>query len=222
MNFEIENIDNNKNYIQQTLVQWQEKHDWFNKYPWRNTNNQWHALVAEIMLQRTNADQVLPIYQDFTERYPHPEDFINEYTKSKVNPFESLGLKWRNKLLYNLALEISQNGIPDSREDLKKLPGVGNYIASAFLSLHLNKKEAIIDSNIVRLYARLFGFEYDGETRRKKWFRELSEKLLVNHQVKKFNYALLDFSMNICKIKPECNICPLNKICHYYNNFIQK
>jgi len=184
-------------------------------YPWRKTKNKWHALVAEIMLQRTNADQVKPVYQKFVKNYRTPEDFLKKCSKN-TNIFKNLGLIWRNELLFESAKAISKYGIPNNKEKLLQIPGIGNYIASAFLSLHLNKRAVLIDSNIVRLYARYFGFSYDGETRRKKWFYELADSITPKRNIKEFNYSILDFSRNICTYRPHCNECSLRRKCSYF------
>jgi len=206
---------NDINYFRKNILKW---HSTFIvDYPWRNTNNQWHALVAEIMLQRTRAEQVKPIYQSFVKKFPSAESFINYININNSNIFENLGLKWRQGNLINAAKFIKNYGIPKSKEKLLEIDGVGNYIASAFLSLHLNKREKIIDSNIIRLYGRFFGFKYNGETRRKIFLLELAEKITPCNNIKEFNYSLLDFSRNICGIKPKCNECNINKKCYTRN-----
>ena len=81
-------------------------------YPWRKTKNRWHALVAEIMLQRTNADQVVPVYESFCSQFPHPTTFSNKARNSKKNYFSKLGLTWRNKFLIRAADVIAKKAIP--------------------------------------------------------------------------------------------------------------
>lgn len=206
------NIPNQK--IKKFRARIRKWHSYFiTNYPWRKTKNKWHALVAEIMLQRTNADQVVPIYNDFVVRFPSAEHFYTHMLEFKENIFKNLGLEWRNKYLVGAAKYIMENEIPLNKKELMKIPGVGEYAASAFLSLHFNIKEAIIDSNIVRLYARYFNFEFDGETRRKRWFKELANRITPDKEIKKFNYSILDFSRNICITKPKCNECVLYAEC---------
>lgn len=194
------------NYFRRTLIAWENKN--FVNFPWRFCENKWHSLAVEIMLQRTKAEQVLPVFLDFCNKYPVPE----LYHKDKnVNIFNSLGLQQRNKEFKLLAKELINRQIPETKEELLQLPGVGEYVASAYLSLHQNKRSIIIDSNVVRLYGRFFGFDTDGETRRKKWFIELSEKLTPERKFYLYNYGLLDLPRNICRIKPVCNFCPLDR-----------
>lgn len=186
----------------------------YDNYAWRKTNNKYHALVAEIMLQRTNADQVLPVYIHFSESYKSPEEFLK---KNKTNIFKSLGLPQRQKNLKELSKMLVQFGVvPVNKGELLKLPGVGEYVSSAFLSLHADKREVLIDSNIVRFYGRFFGFEFNAETRRKKWLADLADRITPKKDFIKFNYGLLDFTRKICKAKlPLCKECSLKKKCSY-------
>ncbi|WNF24843.1 hypothetical protein [Mesobacillus jeotgali] len=196
-------------FLRNNLIEWGKTN--YAAFPWRETNNKWHALVAEIMLQRTNAEQVVPVYESFVESYPSPKEFLFE---RNTNIFQSLGLHWREAQLRSLAREIYNLGyIPEDKNSLLKLPGVGDYIAAAFRSFHLNIRDVIIDSNVVRLYGRYFGFETDPETRRKKWLKELAAEVTpyINH--KEFNYALLDFTRNICKPQPQHKECLLRNLC---------
>ncbi len=197
-------------YFRYKLLGWGRAN--FARFPWRYTSNRWHALVAEIMLQRTNADQVLSVYQEFCRRYPDPEKFLDD---KDARVFRNLGLHWREKYLRFLAEKLSNNVIPESTTELRALPGIGDYAASAYLSMHLDCRAAIIDSNVVRLYGRFFGFDTDGETRRKSWMRNLAEKLTPRRNFRDYNYALVDFTRAICLPKPQCSICPIRRKCNY-------
>ncbi|SDW06119.1 A/G-specific DNA-adenine glycosylase [Marinococcus luteus] len=193
------------------LIEWGEKH--FAPFPWRYTANAWHALVAEMMLQRTNANQVEQAYNDFVQKYPSPGDYLQD---EQARVFHTLGLTWRENVLRDLAAQLMEKGIPEERKELLQLRGVGAYIAAAYRSLHLGYRDVIIDSNVVRLYGRVFGFATDAETRRKKWFIDLADHLTPNTDYQTFNYALLDFTRAICTPRPNCTSCPLTTICIYY------
>lgn len=198
-------------FFTKRIIRWGRRN--YSHFPWRKTQNRWHALVAEIMLQRTKAEQVVPVYEDFASRYPAPEDYARD-TQRRV--FRSLGLYWREKELRSLAATLSSRNIPVTKADLLKLPGIGSYIAAAYLSLHRNKREPIIDSNVVRLYGRFFGFKTHGETRRKRWFVGLSGYLTPSIDFKDYNYALIDFTRAICRPKPLCHECILKSRCSFF------
>lgn len=203
-----------RNYFKRKILTW---HKTLSPvYPWRITKNPWHALVAEIMLQRTNADQVVPIYSNFCSRFPNTQTFLRHANRTKVNYFSDLGLLWRNQFLIRSAEIINKNGIPKDKKELLALPGVGDYVASALLSLHFDIRSILIDSNIVRVYGRYFGFPYNNETRRRRELWELADALTPQLHIKSFNYAILDFSRNICCSKPRCNVCSVRLRCHFY------
>lgn len=197
-------------YFRRKLIKWEKEN--FIDFPWRHSTNKWHSLVVEMMLQRTKAEQVVPIYLDFCKKYKTPKDYLVD---ENANVFETLGLPQRNIELKKLSKVLLKNPIPESKEDLIKLNGVGEYIAAAYRSLHLDKLDVIIDSNVVRLYGRFFGFDTHGETRRKKWFIDLANVLTSQRNFYYYNYSLIDFTKNICKHNPLCGRCILRRKCAY-------
>ena len=104
--------------------------------------------------------------------------------------------------------------IPDTREVLLTLPGVGDYVAGAVLSICFNQKEWIVDSNIVRLYKRYFGIITSKEGRRYRHVIEISKKFSNCKRPKDSNLALLDFTALVCSPRnPKCNRCVLANKC---------
>jgi len=192
----------------------------FTNYPWRKTENKFHGLVAEIMLQRTNADQVVPVYKEFENKYDNPEDLAGIRKKSICKIFKPLGLHWRGHQFFELIRELNKSGgmIPEQYDNLVSLLGIGPYVASAFLSFHCHHNATIVDSNIVRLYGRFFGFHTHPETRREKSFVLFCGNVTPQFKCSEFNYSLLDFTRAICKPKPSCINCPLVRKCYQANN----
>lgn len=197
-------------YFRRRITAWGKQN--YENYPWRSTKNPWHALVAEVLLQRTKAEQVKPIYNLFEKKYLTPLDYLAD----DFNPFLSLGLHWRHTLFKQLCEILSKREVPQTRSALLKLPGVGDYVASAFLSFHCNFREAIIDSNVVRVYGRFFGFDTDPETRRKKLLREFADRMTPKRTFRDFNYGLLDFAMKVCRQKALHEKCPVRKRCNFF------
>jgi A/G-specific adenine glycosylase len=195
-------------HIQRKLLKWGRANTF--SYPWRETKNPWHALTAEVMLQRTRAAQVLPIYLDLTTRYGNPEGWLAD---PHPLAFTGLGLPIRHEQYRALNQKLAGQRFPVTRDALLSLPGVGDYIASAMLSFHLGQRAPIVDANTVRLYGRLFGFQTHAETRRKTWFRRLAEQLTPITAHRAYNYALLDLSRTICTRHPLCARCPLRSRC---------
>lgn len=170
-------------YFNQKLIKWGKQH--YRDYPWRTSQNKYHSLVAEIMLQRTKAEQVSPIYSEFVRVHNGPEDFMKDPNDQL---FKSLGLPERYNQFLRLNELILKNGIPLNKTELMAMPGIGEYISSAFLSLHCNIRAYLIDSNIIRTYGRFWGFPYNAETRRKKWFIKLCNELTPARNHRSYNY----------------------------------
>jgi len=201
--------------IREKILKWGK--DNYQDFLWRKTKNSFHALIAEVMLQRTRAEQVQPIYISFIESYPNIQAAEREEPEKIRQLLNSLGLKWRIEKILELIRVLAESGkVPSNRNALLRLPGVGPYVTNAFLSLFSNQKAALIDSNAVRLWARLFGYETDADTRKRKWFIDFANKITPEKDFKNFNYAVLDFTRSICKPTPICKKCPLQSYCLYF------
>lgn len=208
----------NISLLRRQLLRWFGKHQRDN-YPWRHTKNPYHILIAETFLQRTRADQVVPVYHRFLGFFPTVSDLAKadeDLIREIVYP---LGLAWRGKNLKQTALDIEDkfNGtIPSDREKLLQIRGVGGYITDSIRYLAFNKRTSIIDSNVVRILGRLHGIGTHAESRRDKRFRELADELLPKRVFRKFNLALLDHGALICVRNPKCDICPIRSHCCYF------
>ena len=200
--------------------------DWgrnnFACYPWRFTGSVWLSLVAEIMLQRTRALSVAPVWIEFAERFPVPEsltDVSEDEIKLLIRP---LGLAWRSPLILDLAETLVElEEIPENEDALRALPGIGDYAASAVMSFKMNKRAVIVDANVVRWVCRMTGAEYHEEVRRKKWLKQIADVLTPARVHRDFNYSLLDFTMTVCAKKPLCDYCPVSRHCAYKANMEQ-
>lgn len=202
--------------IRRRLRQWGRQH--YVAYPWRAAAREWHGLVAEVLLQRARATSVVSVYDAFVARFPDPGDLAAAAPEAVEALLRPLGLRWRAPLLHRLgvALAARKGRVPHTLEGLTALPGVGPYAAAAFVSLHGGRRAVLIDANVVRWVCRLTGQSYDGETRRKRWLRTLADTLTPARRVREFNYALLDFTMEVCSVRPQCGQCPLGAgLCAY-------
>jgi len=196
---------------------------WFNKnkrkYPWRETHDPFKVLIAEMMLRRTKADQVKQVYDRLFAKYPSIETMAQARDEELEQILYPLGLKWRTPAFGLVAREVQakyQCRIPEARKELTTLPGVGEYVAGAVLSVAYGKKEWMVDSNIVRLFRRYFGIKTSKEGRRDKHVVELAKAYVSGKDPRKANLALLDFAALMCLPRnPRCTQCPLSGTCHY-------
>jgi len=196
---------------------------WFNKngrsYPWRETFDPFRVLIAEMMLRRTKADQVKKVYERIFTEYPDIEAMANSRNKKLQRILQPLGLNWRLPSFRLVARELRkkyQCRVPQNKPQLMSLPGVGDYVAGAVLSIAYNRKEGIVDSNIVRLYRRYFALKTSKEGRRDKYVIEIAKIYASGRKPRKANLAVLDFTALVCTPrKPHCEKCLVCAKCRY-------
>jgi A/G-specific adenine glycosylase len=202
--------------LRKTVVKWYKANG--RTFPWRTTSDPFKLLVAEVMLRRTKADQVKIVYDKLTSCYPDART-LSRATHSEVeNILWPLGLRWRIEPFFQMVKEICQKyayKVPETRQKLKELPGVGDYVAGAVLSIGFGKKEWILDSNIVRLFKRYFGIQTSGESRRDKQMIELAKLYAHTTNPRCSSLAILDFTALVCTHNnPKHDQCPLREYCY--------
>jgi len=198
---------------------------WYRKYgrdfPWRHTKDPYKIMIAEFMLHRTKAEQVVPVYLEFIEKYPDVYSLAEAEQKDVRKVTEHLGLHWRSKHFIESAIYIVEklNGqFPDNYDELRKIPGVGEYIAGAILTICFKKPAPVVDCNIARFINRFWNLGLRGEIRRKKQIVKIAGELFSINNPGKFLFSLVDFTSLICKpVKPECSQCPLKTLCRTNN-----
>ena len=176
--------------------------------------------MAEVMLHRTQASQVVPIYEQFIKRYPTVSTLAKAKRKTLHDVLYPLGLHWRIDLIPDMTsdLMVNFNGrVPREKEALLTLSGISEYIASAVCCFAWNQPQPLIDTNTVRVIGRLFGLEIKDSSRRNRCFRELIAGLVDPDEPRTYNYALLDLAEGVCmkKRQPDCFRCPVRKYCTY-------
>lgn len=191
--------------------------------PWRETNDPYRIWVSEVMLQQTQVQTVLPYYRRFLSVFPDVKHLANADLQDVLQVWEGLGYYARARNLHRAAKIITREHrglIPDVWEALRKLPGVGDYIAAAVLSIAFDQPHAVVDGNVKRVLARLL--QIDTPVNRStsgKTFREISSILMDRHQPGIFNQAMMELGAIVCKLqKPKCCICPLQPMCLAYQS----
>lgn len=198
------------------LMEWWMKNE-THSYPWRETDNLFHAIIAEILLQRTRRDIVIRIYNKFIQKYKNPNDVLNADRRELLRILRPLGLIKRTDVILNLAKKLA-DGIPKKEEELKKLPGIGDYTAAIVSAVHLQKPVAAVDKNVARIFIRLFGIKAKNPKRPQDDpnIRKIAQTCLPKSKVREYNLALLDLGWEICRPKkPKCSECPLRIKCFY-------
>jgi len=151
-----------KRFFWKTILGWYR----YNKriFPWRNTNNPFHILTAEFLLQQTNAEKVERIYNKMISKYSTPDKLAAAEVEEVKEVIKPLGLLYRAERLINAAEKIHKDymgKVPESEEELEKLSGVGQYISDAVRCYGFNQKTIPIDTNVIRVFSRFYGLTSD-------------------------------------------------------------
>ena len=195
--------------------------------PWKGEKDPYKIWLSEIILQQTRVDQGLKYYENFITAFPTIEDLAKAKDDRVYKLWEGLGYYSRCKNLLVTARNIfkNQNGrFPNSYEEIIKLKGVGPYTASAIASFAFAQPHAVVDGNVFRLLARVFGIKMAiDQPKGKKYFTDLADQLLDKKNSGVYNQAIMDFGAIVCKPLPNCVQCPFRKVCKArLNNLIEK
>ena len=172
------------------------------------------------MLQRTRADQVRPVYENFLRRFPDSRSLAAAELTEVEELLWSLGLHGRGQLVLGMARDLQSlyNGkVPRTRSEIKRVTGVGDYVAGAVLSVAFGLPEWIVDANVVRVFSRFWGLGFKGEARRASKMIALAREYARTSLPREANLALLDHASVICKPRvPACADCPLKTRCDFF------
>jgi A/G-specific adenine glycosylase len=190
-------------------------------FPWRNTTDPFKILLSELLLRKTTARQVAKLYESFVQKYPTPSSLLDAPLQDLMCDLRSLGIyRLRAMQLKSIAKALMQKyggHVPNSRDALLALPGIGDYIANAVLCLAYGADIPFLDTNSARVLHRVFGVSPAGglpQNDPRIW--RLAARLIPNGKAKDFNLALLDLGALLCTARrPLCNRCPLARLCNY-------
>jgi A/G-specific adenine glycosylase len=202
--------------VRRRLLRWGRRN--FKKFPWRFETDPWWSFLAELLLQRTRATQVSRLFDDMRFRFPTAASLVHAGISVVQDWTGTIGLHRRVPLILSIAAAIADRGgsPPESLGELRQLVGVGPYTAAAWLSLHREKRAAIVDCNVARWLSRLTGMPVCKDPRNVRWVNDLADRLTPRRAFRDYNYAVLDFTMAICKPRhPKCVECPLKSECHH-------
>jgi A/G-specific adenine glycosylase len=202
--------------IQTAMLAWYQQHR--RDLPWRQTRDPYAILVAEVMLQQTQVDRVLPKFGQFMHRYPTIQDLAAAPLAELITEWYPLGYNRRPVRLRAIARQITEEHrgqFPQTFDGLIALEGVGPYTAGAILCFAYEQDVAIIDTNIRRIVHRwLLGPDLPHSLANDRQLQPLAEHMLPAGQGYHWNQALMDFGSAVCKSQdPQCQICPVQAHC---------
>lgn len=202
---------------------------WFSEQardlPWRETGcSPWGILVSEVMLQQTPVVRVLPVWQEWMQRWPRPADLAAEPSGEAVRAWGRLGYPRRALRLHAAAVEItaSHGGkVPDTHAALLELPGVGDYTAAAVASFAFGRRETVVDTNIRRVHARLITGDALPSQSLTAAEKKLAVSLLPRDDAESvaWNASVMELGALVCTARnPSCGDCPVLPECAWVRN----
>lgn len=178
------------------------------------------------MLQQTQVATVLPYYERFLKRFPDIASLARAGQAEVLRFWAGLGYYSRARNLHKAAqLVMTKHAgrFPDALESVLDLPGIGRYTAGAILSIAFNRPLPVLDGNVMRVFARLFGVQGDvksGKTQKELW--SLAEELVNFSRPGDWNQALMELGALVClPDSPRCDVCPLAESCVAYRKGLQ-
>lgn len=196
--------------------------DWYEvnarDLPWRSCQTPYRTWISEIMLQQTQVDTVIPYFERWMDRFPDIATLATAEIGEVLSIWEGLGYYRRAHNLHKAARKLvleGQGELPQTPEELIRLPGIGPYTTAAIASIAFGADVAAVDGNIRRVFSRLFNVDVparstDGE----KIIGSLAEQFLPSGKAGIYNQALMDLGAMICTPKdPACDHCPIAQDC---------
>jgi A/G-specific adenine glycosylase len=209
----------NKFQLADRLVNWFQASQ--RDLPWRRTKDPYHIWVSEIMLQQTRVDTVIPYFNRFISLFPTIEALAEADEADLLKAWEGLGYysRVRNMQIAARMMKEAHGGkMPDTREEISKLRGIGPYTAGAVLSIAYGKPVPAVDGNVLRVMSRIFLLYDDiAKPAARVKVEQLIEGIIPEDAAGDFNQSLMELGALICTPRsPKCGACPVNGLCSAY------
>ncbi len=219
---------NDKN-ISNKIIYWYDNNKRF--LPWRKKlskqNKEYYTLVSEFMLQQTQVKTVIPYFVKFINKIPNITSLAKVNNETLMRHWEGLGYYSRARNLKKTAIKIIKdyNGrLPSSTEELKELPGIGDYTSKAIMAIAFNKKIIPLDGNVERILKRVFYLRKDEEIS-KEYLNSKINFFGTSNRASDYAQAIMEIGALVCKPNnPLCEKCPISQNCISYkkNDFVLK
>ena len=206
-------LPTNPALIRRILLGWFEKNK--RDLPWRKTSDPYAIWISETMLQQTQVKTVVPYYEKFLKAFPTITALHRAPLRQVLRAWSGLGYYRRAENLKKCASELMRRHggtMPPNYEDLRALPGIGDYTAGAILSIAFQKSYPAVDGNARRVLGRLF------DLAEAKQLRAAAEELIPKSNPGNFNQAIMELGATIClPAEPLCLLCPLAAHCRAHS-----
>lgn len=193
--------------------------DWYSRVgrdlPWRHTRDPYAIMISEIMLQQTQVDRVIPKYIEILSTFPRMENLARATLAEILRAWSPLGYNRRARYLHQAcgAVVTRFSGVfPREIKELRSIPGLGRYTASAIACFAFEQAAPVVDTNVRRVLSRIFLGSFEGVSYSEVW--KLAEVVLAESEAYNWNQALMDLGATLCSaISPQCSICPVQQHC---------
>jgi A/G-specific adenine glycosylase len=203
--------------FQQELLAWYDTHA--RDLPWRQSADPYRIWVSEIMLQQTRVAAVLDYYARFLTLFPSVTALAQAEEPDVLAAWSGLGYYRRAKLMHKAAkvvVEDYRGVMPCTAEELRKLPGIGEYTSSAIASIAFGEPVAVVDGNVERVLLRVVpdGEKPPAAAPQVKWLRNRATNVLDAQRPGDFNQAMMELGATVClPQRPLCLQCPVQQFC---------
>ena len=204
--------------LHEPILRWYDDHA--RELPWRSRSaGAWSVMVSEFMLQQTPVARVLPVHEQWLDRWPTPGALAAEPSGEAIRAWGRLGYPRRALRLHAAATAIvaeHDGEVPDSYDDLIALPGVGDYTAAAIAVFAYGRRHAVLDTNVRRVLARVVSGQEFANTSVTRPERSLAEGLLPSDAptAATWSVALMELGALVCAAAaPRCGDCPVSDWC---------
>jgi A/G-specific adenine glycosylase len=185
------------------------------KFPWRSRRDPYQVLIGEVLLQRTRGEHAVQVYREFLRRWPNAERLARARVGTIEAVIHPLGLSKRAAILSRLGKAIATTGVPIDPVELDRLPGVGPYAAHSVPVFAADANLPVVDWVIARVLRRYFGLAGARRPNQDLELWRLAAELAAGGGARTLWLGTLDFAAAVCKPRPLCQACPLERTCHY-------
>jgi A/G-specific adenine glycosylase len=183
--------------------------------PWRRNKNPYNVWISEVMLQQTTVQAVIPFYEKFLKRFPTIQHLAEAPIDDVLSHWSGLGYYSRARNIHKASKIIAESGFPQSYQQLILLPGFGPYTARAVSSISFKENVGVVDGNVIRVIARVFGRQDDWwQNKVREEYQKIADQIVHGHDAGIINQALMDLGATVCTPKKvTCMLCPWSKVC---------